>query len=46
MRIDDPAAVAAQYATESNLEARRSLYANAEGPDPREEAINDVPGAC
>ncbi len=36
MRIDDPAAVAQQYATESNLEARRALYANTEGPDPRE----------
>ncbi len=34
MRIDDPAAVARQYATEHNLEARRSVYANAEGPDP------------
>ena len=39
MRIDDPAAVARQYATEKNLEARRSLYANAEGPDPRELAF-------
>jgi SAM-dependent methyltransferase len=36
VRIDDPAAVARQYASEYNLEARRSLYANAEGPDPRE----------
>ncbi len=36
MKIDDPAAVAKQYANEANLEARRSLYANAEGPDPRE----------
>ena len=32
MKVDDPVAVAAQYATEANLEARRSLYANAEGP--------------
>ena len=42
MRIDDPAAVAVQYATEANLEARRSLYANAEGPDPREVAFEAV----
>ena len=42
MRIDDPAAVARQYATETNLEARRSLYANAEGPDPREIAFAAV----
>lgn len=42
MRIDDPAHVARQYATEVNLEARRSLYANAEGPDPRETAFHAV----
>lgn len=42
MRIDDPAHVARQYATEKNLEARRSLYANAEGPDPREIAFEAV----
>ena len=42
MRIDDPAAVAVQYANEANLEARRSLYANAEGPDPRELAFGAV----
>ena len=42
MKIDDPAAVARQYATEANLEARRSLYANAEGPDPREVAFEAV----
>lgn len=42
MRIDDPAAVARQYATETNLEARRSLYSNAEGPDPREIAFEAV----
>lgn len=42
MRIDDPDAVARQYATEHNLEARRSLYANAEGPDPREIAFEAV----
>ena len=42
MRINDPEAVARQYATETNLEARRSLYANAEGPDPREFAFAAV----
>ena len=42
MKIDDPVAVARQYATESNLEARRSLYANAEGPDPRDVAFEAV----
>lgn len=42
MRINDPAAVARQYASESNLEARRSLYENAEGPDPREIAFAAV----
>jgi len=42
VRIDDPAAVAVQYACEANLEARRSLYANAEGPDPREVAFDAV----
>jgi ubiquinone/menaquinone biosynthesis C-methylase UbiE len=31
--------VSQQYATEANLEARRSIYANAEGPDPRELTI-------
>jgi SAM-dependent methyltransferase len=42
VRINDPAAVARQYATETNLEARRSLYADATGPDPRELAFEAV----
>jgi len=42
VKINDPDAVARQYATESNLEARRALYANAEGPDPRELAFEAV----
>ena len=42
MRINDPEAVARQYATEDNLEARRSLYENAEGPDPRDVAVEAV----
>jgi SAM-dependent methyltransferase len=33
---NDPAVVAQQYASEVNLEARRALYENVEGPDPRE----------
>jgi SAM-dependent methyltransferase len=46
VRIDDPAAVARQYATEEKLEARRSLYTNAEGPDPRELALAAVAGCA
>ena len=42
MRINDPAHVARQYATEDNLEARRSLYASVEGPDPRDVAFEAV----
>lgn len=42
MRIDDPTSVARQYATEGNLEARRSIYANVEGPDPRQIAFEAV----
>jgi SAM-dependent methyltransferase len=42
VRLDDLAAVAGQYATEANLEARRALYANVEGPDPRDIAFEAV----
>jgi len=42
VKVNDPEAVARQYATEDNLEARRSLYADAEGPDPREVALEAV----
>jgi SAM-dependent methyltransferase len=42
VRVDDPDAVRRQYATEANLEARRSLYENAEGPDPRDVAFAAV----
>jgi SAM-dependent methyltransferase len=45
VKIDDPVAVARQYATEANLEARRALYAVTDGPDPREvlfEAVREV----
>lgn len=46
MKIDDPKAVARQYANEANLEARRSLYANSEGPDPRELVFEAVAEVC
>lgn len=42
MKPNDPALVAAQYATEAPLESRRSIYAVAEGPDPREVAFAAV----
>jgi SAM-dependent methyltransferase len=45
VKLNDPAAVLAQYATEENLEARRSIYANSAGPDPREvtlEAVREI----
>jgi len=42
VKINDPTAVARQYASESNLEARRSLYEDATGPDPREIAFAAV----
>src|SRR2546430_9951320 len=35
-RIDDPRFVHEQYEDAENLAARKSAYANAEGPDPRE----------
>ena len=42
MTLDDPAFVREQYADESGLEARRSIYAGAEGPDAREVAFAAV----
>ena len=41
-RVDNREFVVEQYATEANLEARRSLYEHAEGPDPRELAFRAV----
>jgi len=44
-RLDDPDVVRAQYASEANLAARKSVYATAEGPDAREllfQAIAEV----
>jgi SAM-dependent methyltransferase len=42
VKINDPTAVARQYASETKLEARRSLYDVADGPDPRELAFEAV----
>ena len=45
MRLDDPAHVARQYATECNLSARKSLYDEVDGDDARElafEAVREV----
>ena len=42
MRFDDPAYVAEQYSSEDGLEARRSLYEEVDGPDPREVAFEAV----
>jgi SAM-dependent methyltransferase len=36
VRLNDPQLVREEYASEAGLEARRSIYAHAEGPDPRE----------
>jgi SAM-dependent methyltransferase len=46
VRLDDPTVVASQYATEAPLEARRSIYAGAEGPDPREVAFAAIAEAA
>jgi SAM-dependent methyltransferase len=36
LRLDDPGLVAEEYASESGLLARRALYDDREGPDPRD----------
>jgi SAM-dependent methyltransferase len=41
-RIDDPAAVREQYATEAGLAARKSIYADVTGPDARELVFETV----
>ena len=46
MKVDDPAAVARQYACEDNLEARRSIYRTQVGPDPRQVAFEAVAEAA
>jgi SAM-dependent methyltransferase len=35
VKLNDPELVREQYASEAGLQARRSIYENAEGPDPR-----------
>jgi len=40
--LNDPGVVRAQYASEEGLEARRSIYVNAEGPDAREVAFEAI----
>lgn len=42
MRLNDPELVRDEYASEAGLEARRSIYAGAAGPDPRDEALRIV----
>jgi SAM-dependent methyltransferase len=40
--LNDPALVQREYASEAGLEARRSIYIDAEGPDARAEAFRAV----
>jgi hypothetical protein len=42
MAFDDPALVRAQYETEEKLRARKSVYADTDGDDPRELAFEAV----
>jgi SAM-dependent methyltransferase len=42
VRLDDPALVREEYASESRLAARKAAYRFAEGPDPREVAFKAV----
>lgn len=44
MSLDDPALVRREYASEAGLEARRSIYENAEGEDAREVAFRAIAG--
>jgi SAM-dependent methyltransferase len=46
VKPNDPALVASQYTTEAPLEARRSIYANVEGPDAREVAFQAIAEAA
>ena len=45
MSLDDPDLVRAQYATETGLEARRSIYANVEGDDARDVLFQAIAAA-
>jgi SAM-dependent methyltransferase len=42
VKLNDPQLVRDEYASEAGLEARRSIYAQAEGPDAREETFRIV----
>jgi SAM-dependent methyltransferase len=42
VNLDDPEIVCAEYATENGLEARRSIYEDAEGEDAREVAFQAI----
>lgn len=42
MKLNDPQLVRDEYASEAGLEARRSIYASADGPDPRDEAFRII----
>jgi hypothetical protein len=42
VRLNDPQLVREEYASEAGLEARRSVCADAEGPDAREVAFRVV----
>lgn len=42
MRLDDPALVRAEYASERGLAGRKEAYRFAEGPDPRETAFEAI----
>ena len=42
MTLNDPQLVREEYASEAGLEARRSIYAHADGPDAREETFRVV----
>lgn len=42
MKLNDPAVVRAEYASERGLEARRAAYRNSTGPDAREMAFEAV----
>ena len=46
MRLNDPELVAAEYASEERLEARRSAYRYGVGPDPRELVFQAVAEAA
>ena len=42
MRLDDPAVVREEYASEERLAARKAAHASGEGPDPREIAFTAI----